>query len=119
MIGPPTPASEQCVVAGLGDAASQVRASAVEALGRWRKPSEAVLTRLAPLLEDANDQVKVEVTKVWPKLAGATPALIDGLCRRLLEDDSAWVQVHAALALAKLGPVAGAAGAIVPGRSDR
>ena len=45
-----------------------------------------------------------------PRLAGATPAVIDGLCRRLLEDDSDWVQVHAALALGKLGPAAGAAG---------
>ena len=63
-----------------------------------------------PLLEDANDQVKVEVTKVLPRLAGATPAVIDGLCRRLLEDDSDWVQVHAALALGKLGPAAAAAG---------
>jgi HEAT repeat protein len=63
-----------------------------------------------PLLEDANDQVKVQVTQVLPKLAGATPGVIDGLCRRLREDDSAWVQVHAALALGRLGPVATAAG---------
>ena len=57
-----------------------------------------------------NDQVKVEVTRVLPKLAGPTPAVIDGLCRRLLEDDSDWVQVYAALALGKLGPAAAAAG---------
>ena len=62
------------------------------------------------LLDDANDQVKVEVTKVLPNLAGATPAVIDGLCRRLLEDDSDWVQVHAALALGRLGQAAAAAG---------
>src|SRR5204863_9109252 len=92
------------------DADPQVRAAAVEALGRWGEPTEAALGGLAALLEDANDQVKVEVTKVWPKLAGTTPAIIDGLCRRLLEDDSEWVQVHAALALGKLGPAAGAAG---------
>ena len=36
--------------------------------------------------------------------------MIDGLCRRLLEDDSDWVQVHAALALGQLGPAAVAAG---------
>jgi HEAT repeat protein len=65
---------------------------------------------LVPLLEDANDQVKVEATRVLPKLAGARPAVIDGLCRRLLDDDSAWVQVHAALALGQLGPAAMAAG---------
>ena len=50
------------------------------------------------------------MTKVLPKLAGATPAVIEGLCRRLLEDDSDWVQAHAALALGKLGPAAAAAG---------
>jgi HEAT repeat protein len=43
-------------------------------------------------------------------LAGATPAVIDGLCRRLLEDDSVLVQFHAAQALSKLGPAAAAAG---------
>jgi HEAT repeat protein len=63
------------------------------------------------LLDDANDSVKVHVTKVLPKLVGATPAVIDGLCRRLLEDDSDWVQVYAALALGKLGPAAAPAGA--------
>ena len=30
--------------------------------------------------------------------------MIDGLCRRLLEDDSAWVQAHAALALGNSAP---------------
>ena len=106
----PHAASTQVVLAGLQDADPLVRAAAVESLGQWDEPSEAALIGLAPLLEDANDQVKVEVTKVLPKLAGATPAVIDGLCRRLLEDDSAWVQVHAALALGKLGPAAVAAG---------
>ena len=54
--------------------------------------------------------MKVEVTKVLPKLAGATPAVIEGLCRRLLEDDSDWVQVSSALALGQLGRAAGVAG---------
>ena len=40
--------------------------------------------------------VKVQVAQTLPKLAGATPAVIDGLCRRLLEDDSVLVQFHAA-----------------------
>jgi HEAT repeat protein len=51
------------------------------------------------------------VTKVLPRLAGAAPVVIDGLCRRLLEDDSDWVQLYAALALGKLGPAAAASGA--------
>lgn len=109
-IGPPTPASEQVVVTALKDADPLVRVAAVESLGQWGEPSAAALSGLPPLLEDANDQVKVEATKVLPKLAGATPAVIDGLCRRLLEDDNAWVQVHAALALGQLGTAAVAAG---------
>ena len=74
------------------------------------QPSEATLDTLMLLLDDANDQVKVQVTRVLPSLAGPTSAVIDGLCRRLLDDDSDWVQVCAALALGRLGPAAAAAG---------
>jgi HEAT repeat protein len=87
-----------------------VRAAAVQSLGQWGEPSAADLDNLIRLLEDANDQVKVEVTRALPKLAGATPEVIDGLCRRLLEDDSEWVQVSSALALGQLGRAAGVAG---------
>ena len=97
-------------LAGFRDADPLARVAAVESVGQWGEPSEVVMSGLVPLLEDANDRVKVEVTRVLPRLAGATPAVIDGLCRRLLEDDSAWVQVHAALALGLLGPAAAAAG---------
>ena len=110
-IGAPTPTSTQAVLAGLQDLDPQVRAAAVESVGQWGETSPAVLGTMFFLLEDANDQVKVQVTKVLPKLAGATPEVIDGLCRRLLEDDSDWVQVYAALALGKLGPAAATAGA--------
>jgi HEAT repeat protein len=108
--GPSTPTSEQNVMDGLQDVDPIVRAAAVEALGRWGQSSAAVLSCLTALLEDANDQVKVEVTRVLPKLAGPTPAVIDVLCRRLLEDDSASVQVHAAIALGQLGSSAVTAG---------
>ncbi len=109
-IGGPTPASTERILAWLRDSDPLVRAAAVESMGQSSEPSEATLSALMLLLDDANDQVKVEVTKVLPNLAGATPAVIDGLCRRLLEDDSDWVQVYAALALGKLGPAAEAAG---------
>ncbi|HWY85804.1 MAG TPA: HEAT repeat domain-containing protein, partial [Gemmataceae bacterium] len=106
----PTKASWQMVLAGLQDADPQVRAAAVEAMGQWGEANEAALSVLMLLLEDTNDQVKVQVTQVLPKLAGATPAVIEGLCRRLLEDDSVLVQCSAAQALSKLGPAAAAAG---------
>jgi HEAT repeat protein len=113
VLGSPTPAAHQAVLAGLRDADSLVRIAAVESLGEWADPGEAACLGLMPLLEDANDQVKVEVIRVLPRLAGATPAVLDSLCRRLLEDGSAWVQVNAALALGNLGPAAVAAGPLL------
>ena len=81
------------MLTGLQDADPQVRTAVVEAMGQWGEANEAALSGLMLLLEDTSDQVKVQVTHVLPKLAGATPAVIDGLCRRLLEDDSVLVQV--------------------------
>ncbi len=109
-IGGSTSASALVVLAWLQDPDPLVRAAAVAFLGQSSEPSEATLGALMILLDDANNQVKVEVTKVLPNLAGATPAVIDGLCRRLIEDDSEWVQVSAAMALGKLGAAAVAAG---------
>ena len=109
-LGLPTPQSTRVVASAFRDPDPLVRAAAVESLGQWGEPSEGDLDDLIRLLEDANDQVKVEVTKALPKLAGATPEVIDGLCRRLLEDDSEWVQVSSALALGQLGRAAGVAG---------
>ena len=100
----------QLILSGCQDADPLVRAAAVVSMGRWDEACEASLSVLASLLEDANDQVKLEAMRALPKLAGATPAVIEGLCRRLLEDDCEQVQAHAALALGKLGPAAEAAG---------
>jgi len=111
VIGGSTPAASRAVLAGLADDDPLVRAAAVETVGRWGEADEATLRGLVPLLEDANDQVKVQTARVLPRLAGATAEVVDGLCRRLLEDDSAWVQVHAAMALGQLGSDAAAAGA--------
>ena len=123
------------ILTALQDADPQVRTAAVETIGQWadkgkgegekgRKgereeetgelqtpllPFSPSPVLLLPLLVDANDQVKVRVAQVLPRLAGATPAVIDGLCR-LLEDDSLLVQCSAAQALSKLGPAAAAAG---------
>ena len=54
--------------------------------------------------------MKAQVAQVLPKLAGATPAVVDGLTRRLAEDDSDWVRVEAARALGQLGAAAAPAG---------
>jgi HEAT repeat protein len=65
---------------------------------------------LLALLDDSSDQVKVEVTRMLPRLAGVTPEEVEGLCRCLRDDDSPLIQEHAAVALGKLGPAAAAAG---------
>ncbi|WP_406700110.1 HEAT repeat domain-containing protein [Singulisphaera sp. Ch08] len=109
-IGAPTSSTAQIVLAGLGDPDPLVRAAAVESVGLWGDPSESVVSKLIPLLDDANDDVKLEAITVLPKLAGATPEVIAGLCRRLLEDDSTAVQARAAQALGRLGHEAATAG---------
>ena len=106
----PTKSSWQVVLTALQDVDPQVRTAVVEAMGQWGEANETALNGLVLLLNDTNDQVKVQVTQVLPKLAGGTPAVIDGLCRRLLEDASVLVQCSAAQALSKLGPAAAAAG---------
>jgi HEAT repeat protein len=102
--------SWQAVLTGLQDADPQVRTAAVQSMGNWGEPKEEALRWLVRLLEDANEQVRMQVADVLPKLAGATSEVIEGLCRRLLEDDSVLIQFHVAQALSKLGPAAAAAG---------
>ena len=109
-IGGPTAAAEQAVQAGLADDDPLVRAAAVETLGRWNEPTQVDAATLLALLADANDHVKVQVVQVLPRLAGPTPAVIAGLCQRLLKDDSPWVKEQAAAALGRLGQAAADAG---------
>jgi HEAT repeat protein len=65
---------------------------------------------LLPLLRDPNDQVKIQVCEVLSKWSAADERVIEGLGRALAEDDSILVQCAAALALARIGPAAAAAG---------
>jgi HEAT repeat protein len=109
-IGPPTEQSMQVVRDGLQDLDPLVRAGAVEAVGEWGEQGAALIEHVRPLLTDANDEVKVQTVRVLPKLAGETPEVIEGLCRRLQEDDSVWVREQAAAALGKLGAAALSAG---------
>jgi HEAT repeat protein len=109
-IGRPTPESVRTVRTALGDAEPQARAAAAEAFGSWGEADEATRADLVALLEDANDEVKARTARVLPKLAGPTPAVVDGLTRRLAEDDSDWVRVEAARALGQLGAAAAPAG---------
>ncbi|MDG3002270.1 HEAT repeat domain-containing protein [Paludisphaera mucosa] len=106
----PADGSMPTVLAALQDEDPLVRTAAVTAAGLWGDAAGELVPGVAALLDDPNDQVKVEVARVLPRLAGAAPDVIEGLCRRLLEDDSPLVQSHAALALGKLGPDAAAAG---------
>jgi HEAT repeat protein len=110
LLGSSTPASLRLILDALRDLDPQVRASAVEALSEADRPAGEVESLLLPLLEDANDEVKVQATKVLAKQVGGTKPVLDGLCHLLTDDDSTWVQVHAALGLARLGPAGVAAG---------
>ena len=110
LVGSSTPASLRLILDALRDADPQVRAAAVEALSEADRPAREVESFLLPLLGDANDEVKVQATKVLARQVGGTKPVLDGLCQLLTNDDSTWVQVHAALGLARLGPAAVAAG---------
>ena len=110
-IGPATPPSLAAAVAGLSDADPLVRTAAIEAVGQWGDASAPALSELSGLLEDVNDDVKIRALQVLPKLVGATPSILEALCRRLVEDDNPAVQAQAALALGQLGEAAASAGA--------
>lgn len=110
-VGPPTPESVRVVRAALADPDPQARAAAAEAFGTWGQADEATQADLLGLLDDTNDEVKARVARILPKLIGATPAVVDGLTRRLAEDDGDWVRVEAARALGQLGAAAAPAGA--------
>ena len=109
-IGKPTPQTERIVLGGLADPDPLVRAAAVEAVGEWGETSTSLVASLLPLLEDANDQVKVQTIQVLPRLAGATSEIVQALSRCLLEDDSSLVKEQAAAALGRLGALAKEAG---------
>ncbi|MCE9563215.1 MAG: HEAT repeat domain-containing protein, partial [Planctomycetes bacterium] len=112
-LGSPTPSTLRLVRAAITDADPQVRAAAVRAIGSWDLPGAEVVGDLLPLLRDPNDQVKIQVASVLPRLTGATEAVVGGLCRMLTDDDSAVIQGAAALALARLGSAAVAAGPVL------
>ena len=66
-LGPPTPSSRAVIVAALQDADPRVRTAGVEAIGAWGECEEPLTTTLLGLLEDPNDEVKGEVTRVLPQ----------------------------------------------------
>ena len=109
-IGAAEAGSMRYVLAAFVDEDPLVRTAAVTTAGLWNERHDSILDGLNALLDDPNDQVKAEVTLVLPRLAGATPHVIEGLCRQLLKDDSAAIQSSAALALGKLGAAAVEAG---------
>jgi len=110
LLGRNKPHSLELILDALRDPDPQVREAGVEALSTARRPPGEVEGLIVPLLDDANDQVKVQATRVLADQVGPVPAVVSGLCRLLAEDDSTWVQLHAALALGRLGPGARSAG---------
>ena len=110
-IGQPTSRGVQVVRGALADLDPQTRAAAAEAFGTWGVADDGVQTDLIGLLADPNDEVKVRVIRVLPKLVGSTPAAVDGLVNRLAADDSDAVRAEAARALGQLGPAVVGAGA--------
>lgn len=104
------PGAEPLLLAGLHDPEPRVRAAAAEAFGTRGTPHAGAIAELWRLLGDANDRVKHAVIGALVRLAGPMPEVVDGLCRRVLEDDSAWVRETAARNLGALGPPAAGAG---------
>jgi HEAT repeat protein len=109
-LGSHRPRSLELILGSLDDPDPQVREAGAEAVGHAERPPGDVERLLVPLLADANDQVKVQAARVLADQVGPTPDVINGLGHLLTVDDSTWVQVHAGLALARLGPAAASAG---------
>jgi HEAT repeat protein len=109
-IGSPTPETLELALTALEDLDPLVRVAVTEAMSIWSLTDVDTLAGLTKLFDDPSEQVKVELSKSLPKLAGATPEVLAGLSRFLVESNNAWLQVHAALALGRLGPAAAIAG---------
>ena len=97
------PDGRRILLAALEDGNPNVRAAAVEAMGKREELGEQGAEALLRAADDSNDSVKVEVAKALPRLADVTPAVVDRLCG-LLDDDNATVQALTAQALGRLGP---------------
>ncbi len=108
IIQEPTITIKQAVYVALEDSDAEVRTAAVIALSRWGELDEAPLAIFLTLLGDANENVRMNATKVLPAVTRPTPAVIESLCVRL-NDDTELVQSLAAHALGELGPAALAA----------
>jgi HEAT repeat protein len=109
-IGTPTSTTVSAVRAALADTDPLTRAAAAVAFGAWGEADEDVCRALIGLLGDANDEVKVRVIRVLPRLAGGTPEVVEGLSHRLTADDSDWVRAEAARAMGQCGPASASAG---------
>jgi HEAT repeat protein len=109
-LGPPPPSSLALVRAAIADPDPLARAAAVASIGAWDRPVDEMVADLVPLLRDPNDEVKVQVAEVLPRCVGAAASVVEKLAEVLAEDDNPLVQMEIALALAKLGSHATAAG---------
>jgi HEAT repeat protein len=108
--GPPTESTLRLARSAFVDPDPQVRAATVSTIGVWDLPVEQMVADLIPLLQEPNDEVKVQVAEVLPRCVGSAESVVEKLSQTLAEDVSPLVQIAVALALAKLGPLASAAG---------
>src|SRR5262249_19244528 len=100
----PAASSTDVVTASLTDPDPQVRATAIEAVGRW--PGVTIDPDVfRGLIDDGNDEVAARAIRLAPQLATVEAAL-PALRGRLLGTPNPRVQVAAAVALGRLGEAA-------------
>ncbi len=109
-IARPRPSTTRVLRAALADPDPHLREAAAAAFGECGTADADVQAALLALLDDPNDGVKLRAVQVLPRLAGDGADVVDGLTRRLVEDDSDRVKGEAARALAQIGPAAAPAG---------
>lgn len=109
-VGRARPSTTSVLRAALADPDPHLREGAAAAFGALGTVDDGVRAVLLALLDDPNDGVKLRAIQVLPRLVGDGPEVVDGLTRRLTEDDSDRVKAEAARGLGQLGPAAVSAG---------
>ena len=109
-LGRPGANSASVVRMAISDLDPGVRAAAAETFGLWGVADDDVRADILKLLDDPNDEVRARAIRTLPVFADPTPAAVDGMMRRLSEDESDLVRVESVRALGRLGAAAAKAG---------